>query len=347
MKRLNVLLVFGGESPEHEVSIKSAHNVYAAMDSDKYHVQLCYIDKKGKWWLIEKWIDNLEQHGGVQLLAVPGAKSLVTMPGDRILPIDVIFPVLHGKNGEDGTIQGFSEMLHIPYVGCSVESSALCMDKHKTKQVLRANDLPAVDWTVFFSDEDIRRRLDDDKKKIYKKLGKGPWFVKPSRAGSSIGVSKVNEFSKLEPAIAAAHRYDTLALVEQAVVGRELEVAVLGSAHNAEATAPGEILVGAEFYDYDDKYSASSTSQALLEVELSKNMQTKIHDTALLAYQALGCEVLARVDFLLSETNELYINEINTMPGFTNISMYPKLWHKQGLKYPQLIDRLIELALKK
>ena len=346
MKHLNVLLVFGGESPEHDVSIMSAHNVYAAMDHEKYTVNLCYIDKKGKWWLLNEWTEDMAHHGGVQLAAVPGTESFITIPGSAVIHVDVLFPVLHGKNGEDGTVQGLAEMLHIPYVGCNIESSALCMDKHAAKQVLRSHEVSVTDWQTFTKYENATQRLQNTEQDIRRNLGEGPWFVKPSRAGSSVGVTKVRDYEKLEAAIEEALRYDVTALVEPAVIGRELEVAVLGNSPDVKSSGVGEIITGAEFYDYDDKYSPTSTSKTTTNADLDDEQRSRIQKAAIDAYNALGCSGLARVDFLMSQDGTVYLNEVNTMPGFTNISMYPKLWQEQGMKYPHLIDKLIQLALK-
>ena len=340
MSRQTVLLLFGGQSSEHDISIMSARNVYAAMDGEKYDVLLGYIDREGKWWLLDTWTQDLSRHGGHQIAAVPGTRSFMTIPGDKVLPVDVIFPVLHGKNGEDGTVQGLAAMMHIPIVGCDIEASALCMDKHLTKTILRARGVPVVDWLTSTASTD----RDEIKRKIESRLGTAPWFVKPSRAGSSVGVSKVKSVDELDAAIDTALRHDTLVLIERSVVGRELEVSVLGNPPHHKASDVGEIIIGAEFYDYDDKYSAESTSEVQTEIELPGQLRAQIRQIAADAYEIMGCKGLSRVDFLLGPNDALYLNEINTMPGFTNISMYPKLWQVQGVRYAELIDRLIMLA---
>lgn len=358
MSRQTVLLLFGGESSEHDISIMSARNVYAAMDNAKYEVKLCFIDRHGKWWMLDEWKENPKMHGGLQVAVVPGAKSLITIPGDKVVHIDVAFPVLHGKNGEDGTVQGMLEIAHIPYVGCKVEASALCMDKAHAKRILSSINfgISVVPWTEFTRDSNCKEFLKSDLRNlqqedgqhsdIVERVGAGPWFVKPSRAGSSVGVTKVSRFEDLSDAIEKALLHDDVALVEMAVEGRELEVAVLGNPPHHKASGVGEIIPGADFYDYDDKYNENSQSKVIIDADLPDALKEIIRKRACKAYEALGCTGLARVDFLLDPGLTPYLNEINTLPGFTNISMYPKLWHEQGLKYPQLIDRLIELALE-
>ena len=339
MSKRNVLLVFGGESSEHDVSIASARNVYAALDDSKYDTMLCFIDKAGKWWLLDEWIESPRQHGGVQLLVAPGTGSLMTVPGGQIIHPDVILPVLHGKNGEDGSIQGLAQLLHVPIVGCDVESSALCMNKQQTKIIISAAGRPVADWvsaTASTIDHAINKasRLGD------------VVFVKPARAGSSVGVSKVTSPEGLRPAIELALTHDDLVLIERAIIGRELEVAVLGNPPHHQASGVGEIIPGSEFYDYDDKYSSGSSSQTVLDANLPEAQIESIRQYALEAYELLGCRGLARVDFLLAEDGTVYLNEVNTLPGFTNISMYPKLWQRVGIRYPELVDRLIQLAFE-
>ncbi len=340
MSKRTVLLAFGGESSEHEVSIASARNVYAALDDDKYDIRLCYIDKSGKWWLLDDWTETPQAHGGTQLLIAPGTGSLITMPGSQVLHPDVILPILHGKNGEDGTIQGLAALAHVPIVGCGIGASALCMHKHQTKQLLKSAGIPVVDWLMVTPATIEKAQVE------LHTLGDGPWFVKPSRAGSSVGVSKVESPDGLRAALELALQHDDVALVERAITGRELEVAVLGNPPSHQASGVGEIIPGADFYDYDDKYSSASASRVVLQADLPEDTKERIRTLALAAYQELDCRGLARVDFLLSDDSTPYLNEVNTMPGFTNISMYPKLWQQTGLRYPQLVDRLIELAFE-
>lgn len=340
MTRLTVLLTFGGESSEHDISILSARNVYAAMDGAKYDIKLCYIDKTGRWWLLDDWQDDLARHGGVQLLAAPGSGSFMTVPGSKVLAVDVLLPILHGKNGEDGTVQGVAEMLHIPVVGCGVAASALCMDKIRTKQVLEASGIKTAKYRVHRKGDTM-----PEYNSLAAELGE-VLFVKPSRAGSSVGVSKVANADDLERAVRLALKHDHEVLIEEAIVGRELETAVLGNPPHHKVSGVGEVIPGADFYDYDDKYSADSTSQVLTNVELPSEVEEKIRATSLKVYEVLGCTGLARVDYLLKGSAP-YVLEVNTMPGFTNISMYPKLWRAAGMHYPELIDELIRLAVRR
>lgn len=335
-------MIFGGESSEHDVSIASAKNVIAAIDASKYDTRLCYIDRDGRWWLQQEWHDAPDEHRDTQLVIAPGTKTLLTIPDNQVLSIDVIFPLLHGKMGEDGTLQGVARMAHIPIVGCDVQSSAVCMDKDMTKQTVEADGVPVVPWVSV-------RRQDSmaSVRRSAQSLSKtGPWFVKPSRAGSSVGVSKIRSIEQLEGALELARQHDDLVLVEIAVEGRELEVAVLGNVPEHKASGVGEIISGSDFYDYDDKYSASSKARVVLDAKLPTALTKVIRQHALDSYQALGCSGLARVDFLLSHDLVPYMNEVNTLPGFTDISMYPKLWDAKGFSYPKLVDRLIELALE-
>lgn len=342
MKRPTVLLVYGGESSEHDVSLASAKNVYGAVDRQLYSVRLCYIDKDGNWWLHDEWLDEPDGAGKIRLAVVPGTKTLTTVPDNEPIDIDVIFALLHGKNGEDGTMQGLAQMAHIPMVGCNVESSAVCMNKDVTKRLVSAAGTKVVPWSVVRPEDDVASLME----RATSVSKTGPWFVKPSRAGSSVGVSKVTELAQLESAVATAFKHDTLVLIEAAVSGRELEVAILGNPPSHRASGVGEIIPGSEFYDYDDKYSPASSSRAVLNASLPGSLSEAIRKQALDAYAALGCTGLARVDFLLSDEQVPYMNEVNTLPGFTDISMYPKLWNEAGMTQEQLVSRLIELALE-
>jgi D-alanine-D-alanine ligase len=340
MSRQTVLILFGGESSEHDISIMSAGNIYAAIDSDAYDVLLGYIDRSGKWWLLDEWHETLDTISGEQLIAVPGTQSLMLMPSQKMVQVDVLFPVLHGKNGEDGTIQGLAQMLHIDYVGCGIEASAICMNKVQAKTIVSSHGFATADWVIT-----TKETIDEAIGEVKRRLGNdAPWFVKPSKAGSSIGVSKVNELSQLEPAINVALQHDDAVLIERGIVGRELEVAVLGNPPHHTASGVGEIISGAEFYNYEDKYHENSSSQTVLDADIDSATKQQIRETAQAIYSVLGCRGLARVDFLMDEAGSFYFNEVNTMPGFTNISMYPKLWQQQGISYSELISQLILLA---
>ena len=338
MDRTTILLLFGGESSEHDVSIASARNIFAAIDDEVYEVILGYIDREGKWWLLETLPMEINTHGAPQLLPALGTGGLVTLPGQRVIQPDVLFPVLHGQNGEDGSVQGLAALLHLPVVGCDMYASALCMNKISTKEVLAAHSIVTVPYEV--------HRRDDDTPEFHKismMLG-SPVFVKPARAGSSVGVSKVYSEDDFVSALARAHEHDEIVLIEQAVAARELEVAVIGTPPYHHASHVGEITPGADFYDYDDKYNDNSAT-ITIPAELDRPMEHRIRALAARVYEALGCKGLARVDFFLGDDNALYVNEVNTLPGFTNLSMFPKLWRHEGMSYPQLVERLIENAL--
>ena len=336
MDRLRVLLIFGGESSEHEVSISSATNVLAALDTARYDIKLCYIDRAGQWRLVET-IEARNQPSP-HLTPQLGQRSLLIDGVDR-LPIDVIIPVLHGKNGEDGSVQGLAQLLHIPYVGPSLLSAAVTMDKDMTKRLALGAHVPVVPWRTLANDAPRPTFAE-----IADELG-APVFIKPSRAGSSVGVSKVHSAEAFTAALDEAFRHDDTVLIEQAITARELELAVLGRGTSARVSMPGEILPGEEFYSYDDKYSTASTSRVVIPADVDESVATKLQRLALTAYQATGGHGMARVDFFLDPTGQIFLNEINSIPGFTNISMYPKLWEASGLSPRALIDELIEEAL--
>ncbi len=339
MNKLRVLLMYGGESSEHDVSLSSARNVYAAMDGEKYDIDLCYIDRHGKWWLLRQWEDDLTQHGGAQLVVAPGMGSLISIPGNTVVHTDVILPILHGRNGEDGTVQGLAKLLHVPIVGCDITASAVCMDKILTKQILSANNILTAEYVVYRKGNPM-----PNVEEVASKLGL-PMFVKPSRSGSSVGVTKVHSADEFEPAIIAALVHDERVLIERAISGRELETGVLGNPPNHRVSGVGEVIPSSEFYDYSDKYAADSKSRVIAHAELDSEVESRIRELSSRAYEALGCRGLARVDYLL-DGDTPYILEVNTLPGFTNISMYPKLWQHEGMSYATLIDKLISLALE-
>lgn len=339
MQRTTVMLLFGGESSEHDVSISSARNVYAAIDDSQFDVQLGFIDKNGKWWLLDSFDNNeVTTHNASQLVPALGSESFMTIPGNRLIKPDVLLPILHGKNGEDGSVQGLAQLLHIPIVGCDMTASAICMDKLATKEILSTHNIAIAAY-------DVHRRHDaaPDFNHLSMRLG-SPMFIKPARAGSSVGVSKVYSEDELLQALELAHQHDDTVLIERGIAGREIEVAVLGNPPHHQTSGVGEIKPGEDFYSYTAKYAAGSSSQTIIPAELSEELTAHIRQQAGLVYEILGCKGLARVDFFLTEDNTLYVNEVNTLPGFTNISMYPKLWRAEGISYAQLIERLIFLA---
>lgn len=332
-------MLFGGESSEHDVSISSARNVYAAIDDDGFDILLTYIDRHGKWWLIDNFDDYDGLQDASQLLPVLGSNGFVTIPGNKVVKVDVILPILHGRNGEDGSVQGLAQLLHIPIVGCDVTASAIGMDKLATKEIASANSIPIVPYVVHRQSDPV-----PEFDKLSMKLG-SPLFVKPSRAGSSVGVSKAHNQAELVQALAGAHQHDTTVLIEQAIAARELEVAILGTPPRHQISGVGEIIPGADFYSYDDKYASDSQAKVILPADLTDSDKARIRALAGDIYQALGCNGLSRVDFFMDEDGEIYFNEINTLPGFTNISMYPKLWRQEGIGYPELVEKLINNAL--
>ncbi len=309
--KIRVAVVYGGRSGEHEISLLSAESVIAAMDPERYEVSRYLIGKDGRW-------------SPGPILPEPGAH-----PG-----IDVVLPILHGTFGEDGTVQGLFELADLPYTGANVLSSALSMDKDFMKRVCRDAGLPVVDWKVI-------DRNELDAAGIASALG-FPIFVKPANLGSSVGISKAHNAPELEIALRLAAEFDRKIVVERGIEGREFECAVLGNA-DPQAATPCEILPSREFYDYEDKYELN-LARTVLPADLPEAELGEIRRLAVECYKTVGCEGMGRVDFLRETTGKLYINEINTIPGFTAISMYPKMWAHAGLPYPKLIDRLIELA---
>lgn len=339
MQRTSVLLLYGGESSEHDVSLSSARNVYAAIDNSEFEVLFGYIDRAGKWWLLEHFDDEGNTQGAPQLTPVLGSGSFITIPNSKVVRPDVILPILHGKNGEDGTIAALGQLLHVPVVGCDMTSAAISMDKLATKEILAQSGVAIVPYRVHRQGES-QPSFSELTSQLSSSL-----FVKPARAGSSVGVSKVEQEDQFAAALTEAHEHDDVVLIEQAIKGRELETAVLGNPPTHEVSGVGEVVLGDDFYSYEEKYSDSSSSQIVIPAELDPGVSEEIRTIALKSYAALGCRGLARIDFFLASDGTIYLNELNTLPGFTNISMYPKLWRQDGLRYSELIKKLITLAL--
>lgn len=349
-KRINVGILFGGKSAEHEVSLRSAKNVIDAIDKKKYNPILIGIDKTGRWLLDDKsqfllnsvnpkLIGLNKSKHGVALIPQSCGK-IVNFSNPRLRQvIDVVFPILHGPFGEDGTVQGLLKLANIPFVGSGVLGSAVGMDKDATKRLLRDAKIPIADFLVF-KDGD---RLDFDL--IVKKLGL-PFFVKPANLGSSVGINKVKSRADFQKAINEAFQYDRKILIEEYIKGREIECSVLGN-DNPMASVPGEVIANSEFYSYKAKYIDENGAMLETPAKISKSLIKKIQDLAVKTFKILSCEGLARVDFFLKKNNEVIVNEINTMPGFTSISMYPKLWEASGISYTDLIDKLIQLAIER
>ena len=350
MEKINIAVLFGGSSSEHEVSKASAATIITNLSEEKYNIVPIYITEAGKWLLYDGCIENVQSvqfdKFGVSAVLSPDRthKCLLRMVSGKVkqIPIDVAFPVLHGKNGEDGTIQGLFELAGIPFVGCGVLSSALCMDKSFTKLVAQSLNVTQAPYLVFsaFDLDDMHEVT----KKIRYKIGY-PCFVKPANTGSSVGVSKAKNKKTLEAALLMAAKHDQKIIVEKAVTGRELECAILGtSGDDAAASVVGEILPAAEFYDYDAKYN-NADSRCIVPADIPATAAEEIKTAALSLFKNLDCRGLARVDFFLEDgTDQVIFNEINTMPGFTAISMYPLLWREMGMDTPAVLDRLIEAA---
>ncbi len=357
-KKIKVAVLFGGRSGEHEVSIVSANSIFRALNKDKYDVHLIGIDKLGRWTSVssERFLAHSSNPRGLDLGASSNTQWPVAFPSEISMididtksseqKFDVVFPVLHGTYGEDGTLQGLLELSQIPYVGSGVLGSAVGMDKDVSRRLLHLAGIPVVP-TRCYRHHQFQKDPDSILKEIADDLGY-PYFVKPANMGSSVGVAKVKSLSEARQKVTDAFAYDTKILVEKGVDARELEVSVLGN-YFPKASIVGEIIPTHEFYSYEAKYLDENGAHLKIPAEdLTPEMRTRITELAIKAFQALECCGLARVDFFLDrKTNELYLNEINTMPGFTNISMYPKLWEASGLNYSELLDQLIELALER
>lgn len=349
--KIKVLVVFGGRSGEHEVSVVSARSVVEALDRDKYDILSLGITKEGCWfWGVrpQKWIDSpgeiLPHHIQVTAALDPKQPRFIALDG-RELPhqgrCDIIFPVLHGPKGEDGTIQGLFEMAGLPYVGSGVLGSSLGMDKDRMKAVFLQAGLPIVPHITVLKSE-LTRQNEDIAERITSEIGY-PCFVKPANLGSSVGISKANNKEELLKALDYAVDFDRKIIVEKGVKAREIELSVLGN-DQARASVPGEIIPAKDFYDYEAKY-IDSTSKLIIPAQLNENTVKLLQDYAVRAFHAVGAAGLGRVDFFVTSDEKIYVNEINTMPGFTQISMYPKLWEASGIPYGQLVDILIELGL--
>lgn len=370
MRKIRVGVLFGGRSGEHEVSLVSATSVMAALDPRKYEVVPIGITKEGRW-VAGREVVRLLKKGRVPLSLTamlppdPGARGLVPLPGSRLAPevvgpLDVIFPVLHGPLGEDGTLQGLLELADLPYVGAGVLGCALGMDKAAQKRVLAAAGLPVAPW-LWFRDRDWQQGTGQARLNATRQVVGGgreqimdlvqaelglPCFLKPANMGSSVGISKAHDRGELASGIEEALHYDRKLVAEWAVPGaREIEVSVLGN-EQPRASVPGEIIPCHEFYDYDAKY-VDDASRSLIPASLAPELTERVRSLALEAFLACEGEGMARVDFLLAQDGRVYVSELNTIPGFTNISMYPKLWEASGLPFPELLDELIRLALER
>ncbi len=361
-KKLRIGVIFGGRSGEHEVSIRSARSVIEAMDTSKYEVVPIAITKTGNWLapaLSAKLLPKGTQQrlsarelgsskADVSIIGDPSRRGLARLEsGARAEPVDVIFPVLHGTFGEDGTIQGLFEMAALPFVGCGTLASACGMDKVTMKALFREAGLPICKHTWL-----LRSEFEDEPEKVLRRLVKEigfPAFVKPANLGSSVGVSKASDKKSLTRAIKLAARYDRKIMVEETVEGREIECAVIGN-DDPKASLPGEYVVheeSARFLDYTEKYSSTGRVEFVVPARVSKPVTKRIQKMAVEAYQAIDASGLSRVDFFLKPEGQLLINEINTLPGLTDVSGFPKMWEASGVPFPQIIDQLIELAIER
>ncbi|MEZ2679742.1 MULTISPECIES: D-alanine--D-alanine ligase [Providencia] len=353
MSKIRVGVIFGGRSTEHEVSLQSAKNIINGLDRNKFDVCLLGINKEGQWHEYNE--SDYLLHGDDpsrialntpkrSIAFVPGKtrEQFISLEDTKPLPqIDVIFPIVHGNLGEDGSLQGLLRMANLPFVGPGVLGSSACMDKDVTKRLLRDAGLNIAPFITVFKNE----RATTEFEATVALLGL-PIFIKPANQGSSVGISKVSTKSEFETALDFAFLFDTKVLIESAVKGREIECAVLGN--EAPLASPcGEIVLHDSFYAYHTKYIDENGASVVAPAQLDEAVSDKIREIALSAYRALNCYGMSRVDVFLTENNDVVINEINTLPGFTNISMYPKLWQQGGMTYQQLISRLIELGIEK
>jgi D-alanine-D-alanine ligase len=350
--KINLGLIFGGRSGEHEVSLQSAKSIAAVVNKDKYNLLLIPIDKSGNWYLADpsSYLENADDPKTIklkisadqQIAVVPANNSneIRRLSDSKVLgKLDVAFSIIHGTFGEDGSIQGYFDMMNVPCVGASVLGSAVGMDKLIAKNILVQEKINVADWFVADKSTDI----DTIAKEATRAFG-FPVFVKPACSGSSVGVYKAEDFASLKESIIKALRYDVRVLLEKAIKGREIECAILGN-DDLIASVPGEIIPTHSFYSYEAKYIDADGAKLEMPAKIPTDVAERVKELAKKTYKALSCSGMARVDMFLTEKGELYLNEINTLPGFTKISMYPKLMDLSGIPYPELIDRLVQLAI--
>jgi D-alanine-D-alanine ligase len=351
-RKTRIGILFGGRSAEHEVSLQSARNVIDAIDSEKYETVLIGIDRAGAWFLNEDSIALLNSDdprlislnkSNLPVSLVPGDQAgvLVDLRGGANLPaIDLLFPVLHGPYGEDGSVQGLAKLANVPCVGSDILGSAIAMDKDVSKRLLRDAGIP-VSRHICLRRNGLTKKIRDQ---LQQDFG-FPLYVKPANMGSSVGVAKVPAADELDAAVDSALQYDTKVVIEEAIVGREIECSILGN-DAPLASAIGEIGTADGFYSYEAKYIDDNAAELIIPASLEPAVEQRVREMAIHAFQVLECRGMARVDMFLTAANEIFVNEINTIPGFTAISMYPKLWQTSGMSYTDLIDRLIQLALE-
>ncbi len=341
----NIALICGGRSPEHEISVRSTKNILAAIDRSKFALTLIGIDRTGSWRLIEEsQLDkSIERGMGYELSIVPGRASAQFIRTDKQESIpqpEAVILMLHGPHGEDGTIQGLLRVMDLPFVGADVLSSSVAMDKEFAKRLMKEAGINVASGLVCMANDPVDIQFDY----VEEILGM-PVFVKPANMGSSVGVHKVTTEEELKNAVEDAFLYDRKIIIEEMIIGRELECAVLGN-DKPKVSGVGEVVT-AEEYSYEAKYVSQTAAQIKIPAKVSEEELETLQAVALAAYQALGCEVLSRVDMFLTPEGDVYVNEINTIPGFTSISMYPQLWEAEGLAYPDLIEKLIDYAIER
>ncbi|MDB6095753.1 MAG: ddlA [Francisellaceae bacterium] len=353
--KISITLICGGKTGEHEISLLSTKNVIQALDKNKYDIHLIGINKKGEWWLHKDINNFLKLDSDPKKISLPTIntlpislmfmdnKTVLKSPRDAELEINiqVVFPILHGPLGEDGTIQGLLKLMNVAYVGVDVLGSAIGMDKDVAKRLLREAGIATANYRVF-----NRTEMDNIQfEKLVEQLGL-PLFIKPANLGSSVGISKVKNKSEFLPKLLNAFYYDNKVLIEEFIEGREIECAVLGNEQKSASIA-GELIIQHDFYSYEAKYLDENGALVEIPANLEPSQMKRIQEISIKATEVLCVEGMARVDFFLKKDGSLYINEINTIPGFTNISMYPKLWEASGLPYKELINKLIDLALER
>lgn len=347
---LNVGILFGGKSAEHEISIQSAKNIVDALDKNKYRSVLLYIDQKGHWHRINKALLDATPGGKsidtvskeTSIILEPQSNGIISSPQNEELAVelDVVFPILHGPMGEDGTVQGLLKLANVPFVGAGVLGSAVGMDKDVMKRLLKEADIPIGKFVCVKNTEPM-----PEFEWIKDRLGM-PCYVKPANLGSSVGISKVATEEEFKKALELAFRFDRKILIEENIQGREIECAVLGNDFPI-ASIPGEVISQGKFYSYEAKYLDQNQSRVEIPAKISENQLKTIQEMAIKTFQVLCCEGLGRVDCFLTDDGRVLVNEINTLPGFTNISMYPKMWEYSGISYSELIDRLIQLSIER
>ncbi len=342
-KKKTVLLLYGGKSVEHEISIRSAKNVYENIQKDIYNVLVVGIDKSGIWYLTNLVDSNIKSGDKVAPIPHDHSAALINLVDHSKVEFDIVFPVLHGTDGEDGGIQGIFKAYNVPLVGCSVLGSAVAMDKIVSKKLLKESGVPVADYIYF----DKAQKENFSFQKVTEEIGL-PFMIKAGALGSSVGISKVKNEGDYLSALEDAFQYGDQVLLEKYVKGRELECGVLGN-ERPEATLPGEIVLkkNYEFYDYQAKYQDDEAIDIIIPAKVDESISKKIMELCVKSFKALNCNDYARVDLFLTEDGNVVINEINTIPGFTNVSMFPMLWNNMGLSYPELISSLIEMALKR